>query len=113
MSCARAPCKRCGPGAKSILSCGAFDSPQLLMASGIGPAAHLRSHGIEVVQDLPGVGENLQDHLDMIVNKQVDSKDLYGYSTARSSAPRIRNVALPARSQRHAQFAISRRLAPL
>ncbi|MFM0549629.1 GMC family oxidoreductase N-terminal domain-containing protein [Paraburkholderia sediminicola] len=64
-----------------ILSCGAFNSPQLLMASGIGPAEHLRSHGIEVVQDLRGVGENLQDHLDVIVNKQVKSNDLYGYST--------------------------------
>jgi choline dehydrogenase-like flavoprotein len=63
-----------------VLSCGAFNSPQLLMASGIGAAGHLRSHGIEVVQDLPGVGENLQDHLDVIVNKQVKSNDLYGYS---------------------------------
>ena len=63
-----------------VLSCGAFNSPQLLMASGIGPAAHLRDHGIDVVQDLPGVGENLQDHLDVIVNKQVKSNDLYGYS---------------------------------
>ncbi|CAG4926962.1 GMC family oxidoreductase [Paraburkholderia gardini] len=64
-----------------ILSCGAFNSPQLLMASGIGPAEHLRSHGIDVVQDLPGVGENLQDHLDVIVNKQVKSTDLFGYSS--------------------------------
>ena len=64
-----------------VLSCGAFNSPQLLMASGIGPGEHLRGHGIEVVQDLCGVGENLQDHLDVIVNKQVKSHDLYGYST--------------------------------
>lgn len=63
-----------------IVSGGAFNSPQLLMASGIGPAAHLREHGIAVVHDLPGVGENLQDHLDIIVNKQVPSLDLYGYS---------------------------------
>ncbi|WP_250494327.1 GMC family oxidoreductase N-terminal domain-containing protein [Caballeronia sp. GAWG1-1] len=63
-----------------VLACGAFNSPQLLMTSGIGPAQHLRSVGIDVIHDLPGVGENLQDHLDVIVNKQVRSTDLYGYS---------------------------------
>jgi choline dehydrogenase len=46
-----------------ILSGGALQSPQLLQLSGIGPSALLRSHGIQVVADLPGVGENLQDHL--------------------------------------------------
>jgi len=45
-----------------ILCGGAINSPQLLMLSGIGPAAHLAEHGIAVVQDLPGVGQNLQDH---------------------------------------------------
>ncbi|MGX7894097.1 GMC family oxidoreductase [Tsuneonella sp. HG222] len=45
-----------------ILCGGAFHSPQLLMLSGIGPAAHLKEHGIEVLRDLPGVGGNLQDH---------------------------------------------------
>jgi choline dehydrogenase len=45
-----------------IVCAGAFASPQLLMLSGIGPAADLRRHGIPVVQDLPGVGLNLQDH---------------------------------------------------
>jgi choline dehydrogenase len=45
-----------------ILAAGAIGSPQLLMLSGIGPADHLREHGIEVAHDLPGVGENLQDH---------------------------------------------------
>ncbi len=48
-----------------IISGGAINSPQLLMLSGIGPAAHLRQHGIPVVADLPGVGGNLQDHLDI------------------------------------------------
>jgi choline dehydrogenase-like flavoprotein len=45
-----------------ILASGAFGSPQILMLSGIGPAAHLKSHGIATVADLP-VGQNLQDHL--------------------------------------------------
>jgi Choline dehydrogenase and related flavoproteins len=46
-----------------ILAAGAIGSPQILQLSGIGPAALLHEHGIEVVHDLPGVGENLQDHL--------------------------------------------------
>src|SRR5437870_5392816 len=46
-----------------ILSGGAINSPQLLMLSGIGPADHLKALGIPVVADLPGVGQNLQDHL--------------------------------------------------
>jgi len=45
-----------------ILAGGAFNSPQLLMLSGIGPAAPLRAHGIDVIVDAPGVGANLQDH---------------------------------------------------
>jgi choline dehydrogenase len=48
-----------------ILSGGAINSPQLLMLSGIGPADHLRSLDIDVKLDLPGVGKNLQDHLDI------------------------------------------------
>ena len=46
-----------------ILCAGSIGSPQILQLSGIGPAALLRQHGIDVVQDLPGVGANLQDHL--------------------------------------------------
>ncbi len=46
-----------------ILAAGALQSPQLLQLSGIGPAAHLQQLGIPVVHDLPGVGANLQDHL--------------------------------------------------
>jgi choline dehydrogenase len=46
-----------------ILSAGAIGSPQLLMLSGIGPAEHLRAHGIDIAVDLPGVGQNLQDHV--------------------------------------------------
>ncbi|KAI0905319.1 putative choline dehydrogenase [Ustulina deusta] len=46
-----------------ILAAGAFQSPQLLQVSGVGPAALLKQHGIPVVADLPGVGQNLQDHV--------------------------------------------------
>ncbi|MEO7108647.1 MAG: GMC family oxidoreductase N-terminal domain-containing protein [Rhodoferax sp.] len=46
-----------------ILCGGSFGSPQLLMLSGIGPAAHLKQHGIAVQHELPGVGQNLQDHI--------------------------------------------------
>ncbi|EKS28838.1 GMC family oxidoreductase [Afipia felis] len=48
-----------------ILSAGALQSPQLLQLSGIGPASLLQKHGINVVHDLPGVGQNLQDHLQL------------------------------------------------
>ena len=54
--------------ADEILCCGgAINSPQLLQLSGVGPAAELEALGIEVVDDLPGVGENLQDHLEVYV----------------------------------------------
>jgi choline dehydrogenase-like flavoprotein len=53
-----------------ILAAGVFNTPQLLMLSGIGPAEHLREHGIPCVADLPGVGGNLQDHLAVTVAYQ-------------------------------------------
>ena len=49
-----------------ILSAGAFASPQILMMSGIGPAAHLKEHGIDVVLDKAAVGSDLQDHIDYV-----------------------------------------------
>ncbi len=49
-----------------LLAAGAFGSPQLLMLSGIGPRQHLASHCIATVVDLPGVGQNLQDHIDYV-----------------------------------------------
>ncbi|MEM5432121.1 GMC family oxidoreductase [Cupriavidus oxalaticus] len=75
-----------------IVSAGAFNSPQLLMASGVGPAEHLRSHGIPVVHDLRGVGENLQDHLDVTIQKAVSSTDLFGYSL-RGAARMVKEIA--------------------
>ncbi|MCJ1900025.1 GMC family oxidoreductase N-terminal domain-containing protein [Paracoccus versutus] len=64
-----------------IVTSGAIGSPKLLMLSGVGPADQLRSHGIEVVQDLPGVGRNLQDHfgIDIVAElKGHESLDRYG-----------------------------------
>ena len=57
-----------------ILSGGAINSPQLLLLSGVGPAAHLQAHGIDVVMDLPGVGQNLQDHLAVAVTYECKKK---------------------------------------
>jgi choline dehydrogenase-like flavoprotein len=74
-----------------IVSGGVFNSPQLLLASGIGPAEHLRTMGIEVLQDLPGVGENLQDHLDIVLNTQLDSTDLFG-ATLRGGLRLIKEI---------------------
>ncbi len=50
-----------------ILAASSINSPKILMLSGIGPAAHLAEHGIDVVADRPGVGGNLQDHLELYV----------------------------------------------
>ncbi len=61
-----------------ILSGGAFGSPQLLMLSGIGPADELRAHGIAVRHELPGVGRNLQDHLDFVMSWRSANTDLLG-----------------------------------
>ncbi|MDD9909198.1 MAG: GMC family oxidoreductase N-terminal domain-containing protein [Ahrensia sp.] len=63
-----------------LVTSGAIGTPKLMMLSGIGPAAHLREHGIDVVHDLPGVGENLNDHfgIDIVAElKGPDSLDKY------------------------------------
>ncbi|MBX3589187.1 MAG: choline dehydrogenase [Ramlibacter sp.] len=66
-----------------LLSAGALMSPQLLMLSGIGPAAHLKEHGIAVLHDLPGVGAHLHDHVDVVqVVNAPHLKDLFGLSFA-------------------------------
>jgi choline dehydrogenase len=67
---------------KIILSGGAINSPQLLQVSGVGPADLLGSLGIDVVADLPGVGENLQDHLEVYVQ--------YGCKQPVSMAPALK-----------------------
>ncbi len=52
-----------------IIAASAINSPKLLMLSGIGPAEHLAEHGIDVVADRPGVGQNLQDHLELYIQQ--------------------------------------------
>jgi choline dehydrogenase-like flavoprotein len=68
--------------AREVLVCaGALQSPQLLMLSGIGPGDHLRAHGIAVLHDAPGVGENLHDHPDVVlVYDAPHLTDLFGIS---------------------------------
>jgi choline dehydrogenase len=75
-----------------IIACGAYNTPQLLMLSGVGPAAHLREHGIAVRADLPGVGQNLQDRYevgcvfemasDWVVNEDATFSDDADYDPA-------------------------------
>lgn len=67
-------------GKAVVLSAGAFGSPHLLLLSGIGPAAEMQRHGIAVQHELPGVGQNLQDHLDYLEHYRVDSAELFGHS---------------------------------
>ena len=72
-----------------LVTSGAIGSPRLLLLSGIGPASHLRDVGIETVYDLPGVGENLHDHLDLFAIAECSgcySYDHYGkwYNSARA-----------------------------
>ena len=52
-----------------VLAASSINSPKILMLSGIGPAAHLAEHGIELVADRPGVGQNLQDHLELYIQQ--------------------------------------------
>ncbi len=70
-----------GATAEIIVSAGAIGSPQILLLSGIGPAEHLKSHGIAVKADLPGVGANLHDHL-MAPMRFLATKDTGHKSTA-------------------------------
>ncbi|HLJ72500.1 MAG TPA: GMC family oxidoreductase N-terminal domain-containing protein [Roseiarcus sp.] len=60
-----------------LIAAGAFGSPKLLMQSGIGPADHLKSVGVAVAHDLPGIGGNLQDHLDLFVIAECAGEHTY------------------------------------
>ena len=63
-----------------LLSSGAFGSPQILLRSGIGPADEITKHGIEHKIELPGVGKNLQDHIDYLSIHKYNSLSLIGFS---------------------------------
>lgn len=63
-----------------ILSAGTINSPQLLMLSGIGPAAELQRHGIALRHELPGVGQNLQDHQDVVLMYRSETELGFGIS---------------------------------
>jgi choline dehydrogenase-like flavoprotein len=82
-----------------ILSAGAFQSPQLLLLSGVGDAAELASHGIASRHHLPGVGQNLQDHPDFIFAYMSDSPHFFG--TSLKALPRLfRGIAQYRRERR-------------
>ena len=81
-----------------ILAAGAFQSPQLLMLSGIGDAGALRAHGIESRHHLPGVGQNLQDHPDFIFGYMSDNPNFAGISL--KGMPRLIRAILQYRKER-------------
>lgn len=74
-----------------ILSGGTFNSPQLLQLSGVGRAEDIRPHGIEMVHELPGVGRNLQDHLDFILAYKSRDTDNFGIGAA-ATAGLVRHI---------------------
>ncbi|GAA0266563.1 GMC family oxidoreductase N-terminal domain-containing protein [Alteraurantiacibacter aestuarii] len=69
-----------------VLSAGTVQTPQILMLSGIGPAAHLKEMGVDVVHDLPAVGENYHDHVASPLHMETSDSTSYGISW--KAAPR-------------------------
>ena len=83
---------------REVMLCGgAVNSPQLLMLSGIGPGAHLQAMGIATVVDLPGVGGNLQDHLDVTLAARDGTAAAVGVGFG--TLPRLLREALKLRKQ--------------
>lgn len=81
--------RRALAGREVLVASGTYNSAKLMMLSGIGPADHLREHGIAVAADLPGVGANLQDHHEVPVIASTKSKS--GYFGQDRGWPMIRN----------------------
>ena len=82
-----------------IVSAGAFGSPQTLQLSGIGPGAELQAMGIQTLHDLPGVGRNLQDHIDYVVPYKVKTtEETFGVSL--SGGLRLAGAALEWKKKR-------------
>jgi choline dehydrogenase-like flavoprotein len=73
-------------GKEIILSAGALATPKILQLSGIGNASHLRGHGIDVIADVPGVGENYQDHLEATVQAEVSILSMFGQDKGLAAA---------------------------
>jgi choline dehydrogenase len=89
---------------ETILCCGAFNTPQLLMLSGIGPKQDLQSHGIKVRVDLPGVGKNLQDRYEVsVVNRVAEDWKVLRAAKFDTSDPQYREW----NSQRKGVYATS------
>ena len=82
-----------------VLSGGAFGSPQLLMLSGIGPAEELQRHGIAVAHALPGVGQNLQDHIDYVQTWRVPS-DTESFGVSMRGSAKVTAAMFEWRSKR-------------
>jgi len=99
-----------------VLAAGALVTPKILMLSGIGPGAHLKDKGMPVLIDLPGVGKNMHDHLEVYVTAQIkqpismlgENKGCAGFATA-SVAPPLQKVVLV---QPHSRFARASMMAP-
>ncbi len=99
-----------------ILSAGRICSPQLLKLSGVGPAEELRAHGIEVVHALPGVGENLQDHLEfyfqmaclepVTLYSSLDPLSRFRIGVALAAAPRRPRRQQSFRDREHSSAAV-------
>ena len=77
-----------------VLCAGALNTPRLLMLSGIGPAAELRRHGIGIVQDLPGVGRNLQEHPGVHLVNEVNARTLNDDSRGLSGLRQVLALAI-------------------
>ena len=80
---------RVEPAKEIILAAGVFTTPHLMMLSGLGPADALRGHGIDVAVDLPGVGENLQDHHEAPV--MAETRRRLGYYKQDRGLPMLKN----------------------